>query len=108
MAVLLYVNWDNGTLSSGTYTAATPDIPNGHTYTFANSATVGVDNDSPWSGQTLAELTAWNKSVSATLSSSTMQATSGRIYVEWEGELENAGASILYLAPTSANNGKIL
>lgn len=78
-SVLLYANWGNGT---GTYTAATPDVPNGHTYSFNAGATIGVEAAAPWSGQSLADLSAGVRNVSSTVSAATAQATSGRYFFE--------------------------
>jgi len=95
-------------LSGGTYTAVAPDVPVAHTYTFGASAALVVDNDSPWDGQYLADLdVAYNSYVTSTLSSATMQATSGRVYIEGEGKPNSGGSELLRLAPTTALNGRV-
>lgn len=83
-SVGLYVNWVNGSYSSPTYTAASPDKPNSQAWTKTGTGfSIAVDNDSPWSGQTCAFVTdANNDYVDATVTSSEVQATSGRVLVE--------------------------
>jgi hypothetical protein len=78
-SVLLYANWSNG---SGTYTAATPDKPDAHTYSFNAGATIAVEAAAPWSGQSLAQLESGTRNVTSTLSAATAQATSGRYFFE--------------------------
>lgn len=77
-SVGLYIDWKNG---SGTYTAATPDKPNGHSFTFDNS-TIDVEAAAPWNGQKLATLTSWNSAITSTISSAVVSTTSGRFLVE--------------------------
>lgn len=78
-SVLLYANWVNGT---GTYTAATPDKPNAHSYTFNASASIATEAAAPWNGQSLAQLNSGTMNVTSTLSSATVQVTSGRFFYE--------------------------
>lgn len=101
-SVILYANWDNGT---GTYTAASPDVPNAHSWTMSN-VTKAVESASPWNGQTIVTLNAWNSNVSTTLSSSTMQATSGRVLVEMD-EQDPTFYRIMRFSATDANNGDL-
>ena len=87
MAVTLYADWENGSYSAPTYTAATPDIPNGHTWTGnGTNYSRAVDNDAPWSGQTCLFVTnATNDYWQSTVSASEVQASLGRVLVEMEG-----------------------
>lgn len=104
-SVTLYANWVHGTLSAGTYTQASPEVPNGHTWTFTNS-TKAVHSESPWNGQTLAEITSWNSSITTTVSSSTVQATSGRFLLEFN-ELDSGGYVLFMLRATTEINAHI-
>jgi len=99
-SVILYVNWGNGTFSSPTYTADTPDVPDAHTWGFANSGTVQVEAGSPWNGQSVAYLPNYNSNVSSTLTSATMQATSGRVLIE----VNTADVTFYKFARFSATN----
>lgn len=105
-SVTLYVRWTNGQpLSGTTYTANTPDVPDAHTWTAVNGATLGTDADAPWSGQYMAELDGNNR-MDTTVSSATVQATTGRFYIEAEGG-PNANGDLLLVAPTTVNNGRV-
>lgn len=92
-SVNLYVDWDNGTYSSPTYTAAAPDVPVSHTYTFTN-ATRATEAGSPWNGQWLVTLNNYAAKVESTVSSATVATTSGRFLAEFGGTF-TAGYDIL-------------
>jgi hypothetical protein len=80
-SVTLYTNWVHGALVSTTYTQATPEIPNAHTWTFDGS--IAAEAASPWNGQYLADFTAdWNDHAVTTVSASTFAASAGRLLVE--------------------------
>jgi hypothetical protein len=105
-SVTLYANWVHGSLVSTTYTQATPEIPNAHTWGLYGSRTVVTA--SPWNGQTLADFTAaWNDRAETTVSSATVQATSGRILVEFDTISESQSAPIFALSAATASNGRI-
>ena len=108
-SVTLYVNWTNGQpLSSGTYTAVTPDKPNAHTWSFASGATLAQDNNSPWNGRYLANVGAsFEHAVTSTVSSSTVQATSGRFYFECTAWSPSGSVTQFALLATSPENGRI-
>lgn len=89
MAVTLHVDWTNGQpLSGGTYTANTPDIPDNHTYTFSN-AVLTQDNDAPWNGKYLADLSTSVRSVTTTVSGTTVANAAGRFCIKCEPLTEN-------------------
>jgi hypothetical protein len=95
-SVLFYTNWEHGSLVSTTYTQATPEIPNAHTWTFAG--TIDVDSGSPWNGQSLANFTEhWSKKASTVVSSATASTTSGRLLVEVD-ETADASSTVFRLA----------
>jgi len=101
-SVTFYTNWVHGTLVSTTYTQATPEIPNAHTWTFVGS--IAPEPDTPWNGQTLADFTAaWNHYATATVSSSTVPASAGRLLIEVDTMVDNH--RILNLSATSPSNG---
>jgi len=109
-SVTLYVRWTNGQpLSGTTYTAVAPDVPVGHTYTFNNSASLAVEAGSPWNGQYLAQLDTGTRFLSSTVSSSTVQATSGRILIEVAPLTVSTGLNENYfrLYATTSNNGEV-
>jgi len=105
-SVGLYVNWGNGSYSSPTYTAATPDKPNGQTWTKTGTGfSLAVDNDSPWNGQTCVFVTnLYNDTISTTVTSSEV-ATSGRFLLEMQDG--TFGRTQFYINATDANNGQI-
>jgi hypothetical protein len=80
-SVIFYTNWGLGSLVSETYTQATPEVPNSHTWTFKGS--IAAVAGSPWNGQYLADFSAsWSDGAQTTVSSATAQATYGRLLVE--------------------------
>lgn len=81
-SVTLYANWVHGSLVSTTYTQDTPEVPDAFTWTFDGSIT--VESASPWNGQSLADFTSAFKYTEATLTSTEIQATSGRFLIEFE------------------------
>ncbi len=80
-SVTLYVDWKNGALSGGTYTAATPDRPDEHEFNFT-FATLGVEASAPWNGQTLAHLPFWYAKITSAVSAATIATTAGRFLIE--------------------------
>jgi len=99
-SVLLYVDWEHGVLASGTFTSDTPNVPDAHTFTFTNSATVGAEGT--WDGQYVATFPNFNSVVSSVLSSATMAVTQGRVLVELEG-MDSAGDGVGFYAASPAN-----
>ena len=83
-SVLLYANWKSANLSGTTYTYTTPEKPNAFTGTFNANNTIVASGGSPWQvGQELVDLdNNFNCAITHTVSSSTIQATSGRIMFE--------------------------
>lgn len=106
-SVILYVNWGNGQpLSGSTYTAVTPDVPNSHTFTFNSSASLTQDNNSPWNGQYLANLASGVRNITSTVSSSTVNTTSGRVYVEAAPQSTNS-STMFQFQSTNVLNGRV-
>jgi hypothetical protein len=104
-SVLFYTNWDHGTLASSQFTHAAPNIPSDFVWGTANGSIV-QDNNSPWNGQYLFDASAnWSHQIGATLSSATIQASSGRLLVEVDQAPISGG--ILQLLASNSSNGLI-
>lgn len=94
-SVTLYANWVHGALASSTYTAAAPERPSEHAYTF-QSASLTTEAGAPWDGQTLATLPFWYARIYTTVSAATTPTTQGRFLVELNAQ-EPGGAHIIML-----------
>jgi len=105
-SVLLYTNWDHGTLASGQFSHAAPNIPNTFTWDTASGSII-QDNDTPWNGQYLFDSSVnWYDGLFATLTSATVQATSGRLLVEVDSfGVDNS--PILGLYASNRSNGSL-
>jgi hypothetical protein len=102
--VTLYTNWGHGTLASGQYSHASPEVPATFTWGAVHGAQV-VDNDPPWNGQTLLDIgTVWYGRAEAVVSSATAQATSGRLLLEVDSST-TANSPILHLGAANNSHG---
>ena len=68
MTILVNIDWANGTLdqTANTYTAATPDVPNGQVIAGTQDSTIDVFASAPWNGQSLFNCTHWYDGSSTT------------------------------------------
>jgi hypothetical protein len=104
--VQFYTNWLSANLSGGvTYTTVAPEKPVSHVLTFDSDVTLGSAGGAPWlTGQEIADLdNHFTANISSTLSSATIQASSGRMYVEFNPTTATAQMLFKVEAATPAN-----
>jgi hypothetical protein len=108
-SVLLYTNWLSANLSGGvTYTTVAPEKPVGHVLTFDSDVTLGSGGGAPWlTGQEIADMdNHFSAAITSTLSAATAQASSGRIYAEFNPTTA-VSQVFLRLEAATFSNGRV-